>query len=88
MSFWKKKCNEPSISFDYKKFELNGHQFKVSGVPETCPHCNKIVGMNVVPNLAAPIMKKCVRNKPREVYDKGRTRLFSHSTKKKKDTNP
>lgn len=48
MSFWKKKCNEPSISFDYKKFELNGHQFKVSGVPETCPHCNKIVGMNLV----------------------------------------
>lgn len=48
MKLWKKKCNEPSISFDYKEFEFKGQHLKISGVPETCPHCNKIVGMNLV----------------------------------------
>ncbi|WP_428064621.1 hypothetical protein [Candidatus Avelusimicrobium fimicolum] len=42
MSFWKKKCNEPSISFDYKKFELNGHQFKVCGAELSGPDYEKM----------------------------------------------
>ncbi|WP_428043434.1 MULTISPECIES: hypothetical protein [Candidatus Avelusimicrobium] len=47
MSFWKKTPNKPSMTLGEKTFELAGRRIRICGVPETCPHCNKIVGMDL-----------------------------------------